>query len=268
MDVTPSMTQVPLWRKLAAGVLGVSGSIALVIEAKQEAWKVGIPILALIAAALVVHRPTLGPQLLARAIWWSNLGLGAILCFVGGSSERRAGIVLTWGCGLALLAISRKGLAEASERADYAPAAFRSSLLLLMVLALADAQTLLVFAMVEASRNVLESAVMGFAGLVFLAGFVGLYKIRIWGALLNTLTAILLLALIGTTFVKPSHSIGPVILVLATVHTLAAAPMLLSVFAKLRLPSAPATARGLLTSIAVVLVMGTSMYFAFRRQLL
>src|SRR5262245_28680633 len=146
--MTTKVTQVPRWRKLTAGALGLVAACAL--RAAADEWPiVSIPLALLIVSAIVVHLVKLGPQLLARAVWWSSLASGVLLAVAGPQRDSDCGLVMAVACGAALLVIGRKGLAEASESAGYAPAAFRSSLLLLMVFALADAQTFLLFGIVS-----------------------------------------------------------------------------------------------------------------------
>jgi hypothetical protein len=240
-------SQVPVWRKAIAGGLGIVATLGLVMAAPREWWKLSLPMGLVLVSGAVVAVPRLGPQLAARAIWWSNLALGAVLALLGGSHERDAGAVLALACGGALLAIGRKGLAEASEREGYAPAAFRSSLLLLMVFALADAQTFLLFGIVSITAQVAGDHPVGpvlvALGVAYVVGFVGLYRMKLWAALLDA--GVSLLALVSIPFLIPAHD-REVMLFLALVaasHCLVAAPMLASLVTGRPLPALAPGAR-------------------------
>lgn len=238
------MTQVPAWRKWVAGLAGVAAAVRLLVLAEGYPT-VYVPVIGLVAAAIAVHFAGLGPQLFARAVWWSNLGLGAILCIIdGGRTEREGGLVFAVACALALVVIGRKGLAEAGERAAYVPAAFRGSLLLLMVLALADAQTFLLFTAVAVDKSEGQAILPAAASACFVAGFVGLYRLRLWGAVVNGVTAVVVIALVSAGMMHVHRDIDPVMVVLCAVQLLAAAPMLAAVALGRPLPAAlPAGAR-------------------------
>jgi hypothetical protein len=266
MKLTPGLVEI--LRRTVAGLAGLVGGLALFIDAKGDRAKLAIPIVGLFLAGLIAHGSTLGPQLLARAIWWSNLGLGTILCVLGSSHERNVGVIMTLGCGVALLAIGRKGLAQATERAAYAPAAFRSSLLLLMVLALADAQTLGLFTILEYdTRNGPSGAfVLGAFATVFVVGFVGLYRIKIWGAVVNSAAALVLFALTLFRALSLSHDLETIIAILMGVQLLVSVPMLVAALRGKPLLSPPAKLRPALATLAIVTVMGVSLWFGVARH--
>jgi hypothetical protein len=252
--VNPWSTAVPLWRRLAAGALGLSAAATLAVEVRgSDRWKIALPVGALVAAAGVVHLGRLGPQLLARAVWWANLVLGTILCVFGGSSERADGLLMALACGAALLAIGGKGLVEGGERAAYAPATFRGSLLLLMVLALADAQTLLLIALLSWDKgHPGEAVLLGAAGLALAGGFVGLYRIQVWGALVNVaVCGALLLIVIGGAL--RDHDFWKIVGALSVAHLAAAAPLLAS---RLLGPPAMRVAPRVRRAAAVAIILG------------
>ena len=245
--MTAQTTQVHFVQKLAAGVGSLVAAMALGSLARGDLWKLGLPLVALVVAAFLVHRGTLGPQLVARAVWWANLGLGTAFCVFGGRSEGTEGLVLALGCGAALLVIGRKGLAEATERARYAPAAFRSSLVLLMALALADAQTFLLFGilMLTGSRSEAQSGmVLTVVGVAFVIGFIGLYRLWLWGALLNVATAVLFAIILLFDAVHFDRELRMIFLTLCAGQILSAAPMTIGLVRGKPLPSAPAALRG------------------------
>ena len=75
-------------RAIAAGVIALAGALVfrmkLGADPKPVAW---IPVIGPVVAALLVQLPSLGPQLLARGLWWSNVVLGVILVFAGTRNE-------------------------------------------------------------------------------------------------------------------------------------------------------------------------------------
>jgi hypothetical protein len=260
-------TQVRLWQKLVAGAGSLLSAYELYEVARGDAGKVALAIFAVVLAAGLVHLPALGPQLVARAVWWANLGLGTAFSVFGGRSEREIGLLIALGCGTALLVIGRKGLAEASERAGYAPAAFRSSLMLLMALGLADAQTFALFAILALSQH--NRAGMGGPGVLlavvaslFVIGFIGLYRFWLWGALVNVGTAALFFLVVATDAVHYTRELSQLFMVVCAGQVLAATPMMIGLVRGRPLPSPPARVRGLGAVAAVVVLMLVCVYRA------
>jgi hypothetical protein len=248
---------VPLWRRLLVGMAGALGGVVFItLLHNKSSGELAIPVLALFVAAVVIHLPSLGAQLLARAVWWANLGLGAIVCVLGGHTARPAGLMLAVACGFALLAVGKEGLGEAGEREGYAPAAFRSSLLLLMVLALADAQTFLLFTVLaynDRDYALPTLMLLAPATVAYGVGFVGLYRLAPWGAVLNALTSAVVFILALSQLSGMDSGLRTIVLTLTGVHALATAPMLLSLFTGVRLPQ---TSPRLRERLAIAVVLG------------
>jgi hypothetical protein len=152
----------------------------------------GAPVLA--AAAIWIRRVAL--QLLARGIWWSLLLLGGLIAFVAGTT----GAGVAFGCHLALasavslLAAGATGLDEDGGR--FRPVAFRGTLMLALVLAIADTATLVWFGLAQAVDERIFRALWLVPPMV--AGVVGLLRMRTWGLLLS-LTCNLLVAVLAST---------------------------------------------------------------------
>lgn len=229
-------------RRLVAGLLGVGAGLFFVARMNQARGAGLIPLVGLVIAAVVIHAPKLGPQLLARAAWWSSFALGVMLCFFGWSSVRTAGIPLVLSCGAALLIAGRREIGAAGEQGGYAPTAFRSTLLLLMVLALADAQTFLLLGALglseSGSRNTSGALLMLLASAGYVVGFVGLYRLALWGALLNLAVSAGLLLVFTAGLVDGNSEVRAIVAVVTGVHILATTPMLAAVVFKLELPKA------------------------------
>lgn len=150
-----------------------------------------------VCALLAGHR-ALSSQLLVRAVIWCNLLLGFLMSLDGSMRERPVGCAVAVATGVALLALGRRGLEHRSER--FSPAAYRGSLVLAMVMALADTQSLTLFGMIRASRGDGSAILLlACAGLMIVA-LVGLYRLQVWGLALNIAANVLIagLALTGS----------------------------------------------------------------------
>ncbi|MEZ4410937.1 MAG: hypothetical protein R3A52_31335 [Polyangiales bacterium] len=245
-------------RSALAALLGLVGAGFFVFkihgDAKAAAY---IPPAALLVAAAAAQIPWLGAQLLARGLWWSNLVLGALLVFFGGGSESSLGAGLAAACGAALVMADRRELSAAAETAGFRPAAYAGTLQLLLVLALADAQTLGLFAVIEARHQGATAAVFALVALGLLAGFAGLIRLALWGVGLTMASAAALLAVMVTRAVRVDHDLRVPLGGLAVLQLAAPLPMLVSMALKKKLPEAPLRVRGMLANgviVAVVLV--------------
>ncbi len=134
-------------------------------------------------------------------------------------------MLLALSCGAALLALGRAGLAESERRAKFVPAAFRSSLLLLMVLALADAQTFGLFGAAVLDDSPALGALLMAAAVGLAVGFVLLMRLSLVGLLVNVAACF---GVLGLAIVERLDKLRPVLATLAAVHVLVAAPTLVS----------------------------------------
>jgi hypothetical protein len=250
-------TQVPIWKKLAAGAAALVAAGALFSTARSESFVVALPLALLSLSALSVHSNRLGAQLFSRAVWWSNLGLGTALAVVGAYRESESGALMSLACGLALLVIGRRGLAEASEAGGFAPAAFRGSLLLLMVLALADAQTFLLFGVVGLNKSGYVAAWgpgLLVVGVSYAIAFVGLYRLALWGALVSVATsAVAFVALVALPIA--TTNIREFLTVVTGAQCLAAAPLLIGLVRRKPLPSLGQRGRSVGASVVIGLLV-------------
>ena len=158
-----------------------------------------IPTLLLTASAVFVFSRQLGPQILARAAWWSNLILGTLIAFTSSSSEVISATALAATCGAALLLAGRSGLS--GDSGAFRPVAFRATLLIAMIMALADTQSLLLFGTLEASEHSgldLESGLMLGSAAFMVVAMVGLFRLRVWGLALNIVANVVIAILAAT----------------------------------------------------------------------
>lgn len=259
----------PRVRAPLAALLGLVGAGFFVFkihgDAKAAAY---IPPTALLVAAAAAQIPWLGAQLLARGLWWSNLVLGVLLVFFGGGSESTLGAGLAAACGAALVMADRRALSSAAESAGFRPAAYAGTLQLLLVLALADAQTLGLFAVIEARHQGATSAVFALVALGLLAGFAGLVRLALWGVALTMASSAALLAVLVTRAVRVDHDLRVPLGGIALLQLAAPLPMLLSMALKKKLPEAPLRVRGMLANAVIVaVVLVTLAAWVFRIKL-
>ena len=257
-------------RPILAALSGLAGAgyfyFALPDAAKPAAY---IPPVSLVLAAAAAQVPKLGAQLLARGIWWSNLVLGVLLTLLGSGSEGRLGVGLTVACGAALVLSDHRTLTSAAESAGFRPAAYAGTLQLLLVLALADAQTLILFAAIEASAHGDSSKLFALVAVGLLVGFVGLLRLALWGVGLTMASAFALAAAIVSGAVRIDHDLHKPLLVIAAMQLLVPLPMLASMALKRRLPEAPTRlrahlARGIVVTVVALTVLARIFSVRFR----
>ena len=118
--------------------------------------------------------------------------------------ERMLGAGLLLGSGLALLVLGRLGVDDADRTGTFVPTALRGTLTASLVMALADAQTLLLFGGVaihdasDRSSEITSNAgvlLVGAGVLLILAGW-GLFRLRGWGVLASVLGNLALLGVV------------------------------------------------------------------------
>lgn len=256
-------------RAIAAGVVALVGAALfrqkLGVDPKPVAW---LPVIGPLVAALLVQFPSLGAQLLARGLWWSNVVLGVILVYAGTRNESLLGLPLVLGCGAALVLADRRALAAAAERADFRPVAYAGTIQLLMVLALADAPTLLLFTQVESRLGPTPgSAALGVAAIGLLVGFIGLYRVALWGVLVTAGTSLALGVALASGAAHIDHHLDRPLTAICVVQVLVAAPMLLSLATRRPLPVVPPRVRGALaTALLVALALGSVAVAMYRSQ--
>ena len=234
-----------LLRRLFAGGAGIAGGIVLLdamrwdesMPGLDDRWVGMVPLFFLVVAALAIHERRLGAQLIARAAWWANLTLGTFLAADSGG-DGLYGVGLALGAGLALLVAGQDGIDEASARDAFAPMAYRTTFLVLMVLALAEVQTLGLIAAVLIHHPVDHDLVIGIAfavaTLADIVAFVGIYRLTLWGAALAAMTAI---GVLGVVQLETQRAPRVFVSLLALLQLAASLPMLVSVITKRPLPS-------------------------------
>lgn len=222
-------------RRTVAGVLWSSWIgllLALDDRGRFFASAFGVGLLATLAApGLLVQWRSPIAQLLARAMMWLAVCVSTVLCITRTSHVLDPGQLLVAWCGVvaagSLLVLGRSGL-DAAEGQTFVPRAFRLTLTVSIILAVADA---LLFLAPSVAYLVFErwsaapgtGAVLAITnGMVLLAGAFLMYRLRTVGVLLSLLgnagMLAWLVALVGSALLAGSSpSVLVPLLVLANV---------------------------------------------------
>jgi hypothetical protein len=192
------MTGMTIARSSVACLLCLVGAVCMrAWSGSSEPWQLWIPTALLgLGAVLAFHRSS-GSQILVRAILWSNLLLATMVAWISSGHDQRVAAVLGASTGLALLVLGRHGLDD--DRGAFVPVAFRATLLALLVMALSDAQSLLFWGTVLVSDESPARVTGAFSlacAVAFTVGVAGLYRLRTWGLLVDTLAAISLIGVV------------------------------------------------------------------------
>lgn len=242
----------PRPRTALASVAAVAGALGFAFEVGPNRG-VAIPLVAVCVGAAAAFVPHLFAQIAARALFWSNLVLGALICILGRSSSLAFGAPLLLGCAAALLVGERRTLAEVEDARRERPAAFAGTLELLMILAIADAQTFGLFAYLDGAGSQAAPYYVA-AAAALLVGFVGLYRLALWGVVVNMVACgLLALAVVGGIAHVDRELVLPILL-LTTLQLVVPVPMIRALVTKKPSPPLPRRARAVAGSIAVAAV--------------
>lgn len=182
-------------RRLLAGLASVGGAITVPFLANNGLFALYLPCALLLCAALAIHARALGAQLLCRATWWGGLVLGVLVSLAGALDEQPAARILASLCGLALLAASDLGLAREDTGGAFDPRAYRGTILIALVLALADIQTLSLFGAIAAEIEIGAPWRPIACAAVMIVGLVGLVRLKTWGLVVNVAANVMIAAL-------------------------------------------------------------------------
>ena len=255
-------------RLVVATAASLTAAIALRAWDRDPPACLWVPAAMLGASTLLAHHGEVGSQLVARSVWWSNLVLGLLLTIAGSSKERTLGLLLAATTGAALLSMGRLGLDD-DERSAFRPVAFRTSLSLGMILAVADAQVMALFGVLKItdhkwSYGPIPTEIQGFILLgstaMILVAIAGLYRLRVWGLLLNALGALGVAALSLTGVYGLESPLPQSLALRSAVQLLLPVPLVIA--AVRRRPPEPSRAPSRLARLApaaaVVVLMGSA----------
>lgn len=217
-------------RAVIAAVFGLLAAVLFrAVVTQNDPPMLWMPSVLLVASSVAALVPRLGAQLFARAAWWSNFLIGVLLCCIGNHSERHAGVPFMLACGAALVAADRRALLAARAAAGYRPARFFTTLQLMMVLALADAMTLGLFSSLwlrDGDYGI--GALTGALTLALIVGFVGLYRLALWGIAATMGVAATLLVALGLGAFQNMDKLAVPLTILALVQLTVPLPMIVS----------------------------------------
>lgn len=139
-------------------------------------------------------------QLALRALLWSNLIIGVVLAlFIEAPVAGLSGALVGVGCGGALLLAGRRGLETLANDPTFRPSAFSARLVFALILAVADAQTLLFSAVIKSGCGRLFSPdstwslgdawhaswLVWLCAATMLLAVWGVLRLRVWAIVLN-----------------------------------------------------------------------------------
>lgn len=167
-----------------------------------------------------VREAKLSSQLLCRAVWWSSLVVGLLVVLnYTGLADKILGATIAVACATALRSAGEEGLDIQEPDHPFAPVRFRGHLLLALVMAAADALTLMFSGLMQlrfgmAGWNLVDT--LAYAGPTVLSAGVmalavwGVFRLRTWALLLNLVAniAIAYFAMEGTLRLSPSVSVS------------------------------------------------------------
>ena len=253
-------------RALAALVsLGITGTMAWFLRRDHPRGWQWLPLLLLmsapvLAAASIASR-RVGAQLLARGIWWSFLLLGGLIAtMMGIDGDLKGGYVclFTLANAFCLLAVGTTGLDDDGGR--FRPAAFRGTLLLAMVLAIADTATLLWIGGLRAIDEHMFGGLLLVPGMI--VGVIGLLRLRTWGLLVSLTCNVLVVVLTSTAVLQLPPELRWMLTATAVAQILVPVPMWISL-ARRRLPPPDQFRRlkRVASTAVIVAIAASSVYF-------
>jgi hypothetical protein len=209
-------------------------------------------------AAGLVWTNRLTAQLLARGAWWSMLLLGMLVA-MSGRRDAGFGVFVASCSGGALLAAGGAGLAS---RGRFAPVAFRSTILISLVLAIADTGAITWFGVGAATFD--RMTWIPCVAVPMIIGVIGLVRLRTWGLIVNAITNVAIIALVATDTLALPSPLRQLFMVSAAVQLLIPLPMLVSIV-RGKAPNPAAWRRTkLVVPIAIILaIVGASLYGAY-----
>jgi hypothetical protein len=212
-------------------------------------------------AGVCIWSRRLEAQLFARAVWWSLLLAGSLVCTVVGDEVTHGFAGIVGGMALGLLVMGNVGLD--ANNGHFQPVGFRGTLLLSLVLAIADTGALLWFGigslMFEPRSGAVLLLVPGMA-----AAVVGLLRLRTWGLLLGIASNVLVALVAYSRIIHFPAPLRALFIATATLQLLVPIPMVVAIIR--RRPPAPARYPRLRAAARALVVAGiacVSFYAAF-----
>lgn len=268
MEPTRDVPPRPLWRSALASLAAVIAALAFGTMEDAPPLALLLPSALLVVAAALVWLRGLPSDLLARAVLWSNLLLGVLIAISGSWTERTYGGVIALATGTALLILGRAGLEQPS--AAFRPAAFRGSLVLALVMALADTQSLALFGglHLEHGRVAAATPLLVCAGVMVIATL-GLYRLQVWGLVLNIVANVVIAGLALCGALEVPWLLAASLATTAVIQLALPMPLVVALGGGGRSRGAPGSllAAALLTGVIVVLMAIAAVGMVTTREL-
>lgn len=226
-----------------------------------------LPAMMSIAAAALFHWPSMQAQLIARAAIWTPMLLNMLLAHLDQEAHDAVGMVVSGA--LALLAAGR--ITENVTPGSFQPIAYRKTLTLSLVLALADTLTLSMwtaFAVVAEAPRV-DQLGFGLCAAVTLASAIGLYRLRMWGLVLGVIANVGIAIVFGAGIIEVQE-LRIVFIATAAAQLLVATPVIASVILRrpLELPAWLQTISRFLLPVALLGVIALALQPLFGSSIL
>jgi hypothetical protein len=245
---------------LVAGVM-LSGFVQ-VRDLSSVRLLLAMVVIAPLGAAVLIFSRHLPAQLLARGTWWSYLLTSALVTCVDEPSVRHLAGLTAGATAFALLAAGREGLEASAGR--FQPVAFRGTLTVALVLAMADTGAMLWLGLVTLLRHDCRLILMV---PLMAAGIVGLLRLRMWGLLAGLAANILVATLAATRVLGLPDPLRGLFIGTALLQLLVPLPMLVAIVRRRPPPSNrwPRAKRAIATA-TIVAIAGFGVYAGLIRQ--
>ncbi|HSK04841.1 MAG TPA: hypothetical protein VK932_26510 [Kofleriaceae bacterium] len=257
-------------RAWLASLLAILASVFMIKVAERTPVLL-LPAALPVLAAVLLHRPRLQAQLVARAALWAAMILHMLLGHVEAHVNARpnASIAVAVAGALALLVAGR--VSPGAEPGAFQPAAYRKTLTLSLVLALADTFTLWMWTAFALLGGAPTLDMLGFlaCAIVTLVGAIGLYRLRMWALALNVLANVGIALLFGARIIDVQE-LRLVFIASALAQLLVALPVLAGVILHrpLELPGWLQRGSRVLLPAALIAVIALALQPLFGRSVL
>lgn len=213
----------------------------------------------LVVALLTRRRRSVVSQVLVRAAGWSMMEFFVVLTFLSGPGVAEMSAPMCLGIAVffavALLLLRDTGLDALDS--EFQPRAYRGRLLGTLVLAFADAQTLVMITALQLSLNFPTAMIVlpGVAALVMIAATWGLARLRVWGLVLNVGANLVVAALAVAGYMTTAVPFVVALAATAVVQVLLVLPLVRVVLGGHGEPSSSGRSRFRWAAIALVVPM-------------
>jgi len=194
-----------------------------------------LPLILLGWASRLIRSTQFGAQMLARGIVWSSLVVGVLIACFEAFFYAIPGAIVATCCAMALIRLRGRGLEPGPGDGRFRPVAFRTHLVLSLVMACADAQTLCFAAVlqivlaVQKSQMPSSGLLTSACALVMIAAVWGVYRLRVWGLVLNVVGNVVIAWLALDGVLRLEFPIGATLAITATLQLILAVPIIATV---------------------------------------